>query len=134
MFYAAVLLAIATAAGVALYLKNPIKMDVMRDRGALARESSPGIMENVYRIQIMNTDEIPRSFRLTVEGLPGISIADLPATLDVGAAATRLVPLRLQVPADAAAPGSHRIEIVIEATDDPKVQRREKSTFILPKP
>ena len=134
VFYSAVLLAIATTAGVALYLKNPIKMDVMRDRGALARESSPGIMENVYRIQIMNTDEEPRSFRLTADGLPGLRIADLPPTLEVGAAATRLLPLRLQVPADAAAPGTHKIEIVIEAVDDPKLSRREKSTFILPKP
>ncbi len=134
VFYTAVLLAIATTAGVALYLKNPIKMDVMRDRGALARESSPGIMENVYRIQIMNTDEVPRTFRLSVDGLPGIRIADLPATLEVGAAATRLLPLRLQVPADAAVPGSHKIDIVIEAVDDPKVRRHEKSTFILPKP
>ena len=93
VFYTAVLLAIATTAGVALYLKNPIKMDVMRDRGVLARESSPGVMENVYRIQIMNTDEVPRTFRLTVDGLPGIRIADFPATLEVGAAATRLLPL-----------------------------------------
>ena len=82
----------------------------------------------------MNTDEVPRTFRLTVDGLPGIRIADFPATLEVGAAATRLLPLRLQVPADAAVPGSHKIDIVIEVVDDPKLRRREKSTFILPKP
>jgi cytochrome c oxidase accessory protein FixG len=134
LLYTAVLLTIATAAGVSLYLKNPLKMDIIRDRGALARESAPGIMENVYRIQIMNTDEKPHSFRLSVEGLPGIQVADLPQPIDVGAAATRLLPLRLQVAADAAAPGPHRIEIVIEAVDDAKIVRREKSTFILPKP
>ena len=132
--YAAVLLLIATAAGVSLYLKNPLKMDVIRDRGALARESSPGVVENVYRIQIMNTDEKARSFRLSVEGLPGIKVADLPEPIDVGAAATRLLPLRLQVPADAAPPGPHKIEIVIVAMDDATISRREKSTFILPKP
>jgi polyferredoxin len=129
-----VLLAVATTAGVSLYLKNPLKMDVIRDRGALARESAPGVMENVYRIQIMNTDEKPRSFRLSVEGLPGIRIAELPQPIEVGAAATRLLPLRLQVPADAAAPGPHKIEIVIESVDDAKIGRREKSTFILPRP
>jgi len=134
LLYTAILLLIATAAGVSLVLKNPLKMDIIRDRGALARESSPGIMENVYRIQIMNTDEKARSFRLSVEGLPGIRVADLPQPIDVDAAATRLLPLRLQVAADAAAPGPHRIEIVIEAVDDAKIVRREKSTFILPKP
>ena len=134
MLYTAILLVVATAAGVSLYLRNPLKMDVIRDRGALAREARPGIMENVYRLQIMNTDEKPRSFRLSVEGLPGLTIADLPRTIDVDAAATRLLPLRLQVPADAAAPGPHRIDIVIEAVDDANISRREKSTFILPNP
>ena len=134
LLYSAILLAVATTAGVALYLKNPLKMDVIRDRGALAREASPGVVENVYRIQIMNIDEKARSFRVAVEGLPGLSIADLPQPIEVGAAATRLLPLRVQVAADAAAPGTHRIEFVIEATDDAKIARREKSTFILPKP
>ena len=82
----------------------------------------------------MNTDEKPRAFRLSVEGLPGIRVADLPQPVEVDAAATRLLPLRLQVPADAAAPGPHKIEIAIEAVDDAKIARREKSTFILPKP
>jgi len=134
VLYTAILLAVATAAGVSLYLRNPLKMDIIRDRGALAREARPGVMENVYRIQIMNTDEKARSFRLSAEGLPGLTIADLPQVIDVGAAATRLLPLRLQVPADAAAPGPHRIEFVIEAVDDSKISRREKSTFILPNP
>ncbi len=134
IIYTAILLLIAMAAGVSLYLRNPLKLDVIRDRGALVRESSPGVMENVYRIQIMNTDEKARSFRLSVEGLPGIRVADLPEPIDVGAAATRLLPLRLQVPAEAASPGPHKIEIVIQAVDDPGIARREKSTFILPKP
>jgi cytochrome c oxidase accessory protein FixG len=134
LVYAAVLLLVATAAGVSLYLKNPLKVDVIRDRGALARESSPGIIENVYRVQIMNTDERARSFRLAADGLPGLRIVDVKQPVEVGAAATRLLPLRLQVPADAAAPGPHPIEIAIEAEDDTKIARREKSTFILPKP
>ncbi len=134
LLYTAILLLVASAAGVSLYLKNPLKMDIIRDRGALARESSPGVIENVYRIQIMNTDEKPRAFRLSVEGLPGLRVVDLPQPVEVGAAATRLLPLRLQVPADAAAPGPHKIEIEIKAVDDPKIERSEKSTFILPNP
>ena len=118
-----------------LYLKNPLKMDVIRDRGALARESSPGVIENVYRMQIMNTDEKPRSVpAVASKACPASASPTCRSPIDVGAAATRLLPLRLQVPADAAAPGPHKIEIVIEAVDDPKIARREKSTFILPKP
>ena len=134
LVYTAILLAVATAGGVSLYLRNPLKMDVIRDRGALAREASPGVIENVYKIQIMNTDEKARTFRLSAEGLPGLAVAGMPQTLEVGAAATRLLPMRLQVPADAAKPGTHRIELVLEAVDDSSISRREKSTFIMPNP
>ena len=134
LVYTAILLAVATAGGVSLYLRNPLKMDVIRDRGALAREASPGVIENVYKIQIMNTDEKARTFRLSAEGLPGLAVTGMPQTLEVGAAATRLLPMRLQVPADAAKPGTHRIELVLEAVDDSSISRREKSTFIMPNP
>jgi len=43
LVYSAILLAIAVAAGVSLALKNPLKVDVARDRGSLAREASPGV-------------------------------------------------------------------------------------------
>ncbi len=134
LVYTAVLVAIALAAGVSLALRNPLKVDLARDRGALAREARPGIVENVYRVQIMNTAEVPRTFRITAEGLPGIAVAGVAQPLRVEAAAASLVPLRLEVPADAAAPGTHKVELTIEDVQDPGVARRESTTFILPKP
>jgi cytochrome c oxidase accessory protein FixG len=133
LLYTGLLVAIAVAAGVALALKNPLKVDVIRDRGALARETVPGVIENVYRLQIMNTDEKPRQFTIDAEGLPDIKVAGIEQPVAVGAAATRLVPLRLQVPADSGKPGSNPIEFVVQATDDATLARREKSTFLLPR-
>jgi cytochrome c oxidase accessory protein FixG len=133
LLYTGLLVAIATAAGVALALKNPLKVDVIRDRGALARETVPGVIENVYRLQIMNTDEMPRRFTIAAQGLPEIKVAGVEQPVAVGAAATRLVPLRLQVAADSGKPGSNPIEFVVQAEDDPKLARREKSTFLLPR-
>ncbi|MCC7325277.1 MAG: cytochrome c oxidase accessory protein CcoG [Burkholderiales bacterium] len=134
LVYSAILLAIAVAAGVSLALKSPLKVDVARDRGALAREAAPGVIENVYRLQIMNTAEAPRRFRISAVGLPGIEVAGIEQPVEVGAASARLVPLRLQVGAEAAAPGTHRIELQIEAVDDSRVARHESTTFILPRP
>ncbi len=134
LVYTSILLAVAVAAGVSLALKNPLKADVARDRGALAREASPGVIENVYRVQIMNTAEKPRRFSITAEGLPGLAVAGVEQPVDVEAASAKLVPLRLQAPAEAGAPGSHKVELVIEAVDDPRVVRRENTTFIFPKP
>jgi len=134
LLYAALLMAIALAAGISLALKNPLKVDVIRDRGVLAREARPGVVENVYRAQIMNTSETPQSFRLRVEGLPGIVVAGIEQPIDVGPAATRLVPFRIEAPMEAGAPGSHRIELIVESSGATPLQRRERSTFILPRP
>ena len=57
LLYAGVLAAICVAIGTALALRVPLKVNVVRDRGALVRETDDGRLSNVYRLQIMNTDE-----------------------------------------------------------------------------
>ena len=131
--YTAMLLVIATAAGIALVHRSPLKVDVMRDRGALAREAAPETIENIYRVQVMNITEQPRRVRIEASGLPGLHAVEADAPIDLAAGSTRLVPLRLQAPQQAASAGSHPIEVIVTDADDPGVQRREKSTFILPR-
>ena len=132
LIYASVLLAIGGVAAGSLAMRNPLKVDVIRDRGALAREATPGIVENVYRLQLMNTDEKPRRYTVSASGLAGLRVVGLEQPLALGAAATRLLPLRLQAPVEGA-PGTHKIEFVIQAVDDDKVIRHEPSSFIFPR-
>ena len=132
LVYAGILLAIIVAAAASLATRNPLKVDVIRDRGALAREVSAGMIENVYRLQLMNTDEKPRQFRIAASGIAGLQVVGVEQPVAVGAAQTRLLPLRLQAPADGAAPGTHKIELTIQAVDDAKVARHEQSSFIFP--
>jgi len=136
--YGCVLVAIAGAAGASLALRNPLKVDILRDRGALAREGAPGRIENVYRVQIMNTDETPRKFTLLASGLPELAAVDLEQPIELGPAATRLFALRLQAPLEPAnvappSPGPHKIELTVQAVDDARVVRHEQSTFIIPR-
>jgi cytochrome c oxidase accessory protein FixG len=133
LVYIALLATIVTAAGVSLYLRESLKVDVIRDRGALARETAPGIIENVYRLQIMNTGEVPQRFSIAAAGVPGISVVGVEQPVAVAGASSRLVPVRLQAPADAGNPGANRIEFVVEALGDAKLSRREKSTFLFPR-
>src|SRR4029079_8569451 len=72
--YAAILAAIAVAAGVSLWLRMPLKVDVIRDRAAIAREVEGGLIENVYRLQIMNTVEQARDSALTVTGIARLQV------------------------------------------------------------
>jgi cytochrome c oxidase accessory protein FixG len=133
LVYTSLLVAIVAGAGVSLAVRNPLKVDVIRDRGVLARETVPGFIENVYRLQIMNTDESPRSFTIAAEGMPNLQLAGVDQPIAVGAAGSRLVPLRLQVPAESGKPGANSIVFVVRSTDEPTLVRREKATFMLPR-
>jgi cytochrome c oxidase accessory protein FixG len=128
LVYGAILLAIIGAMGVSIALRVPLKVDVIRDRGALAREVEGDSVENVYRLQVMNTSELRHSYDIRADGMDGLRIASDPA-FAVEAATTRPIVLRLQAPRDSIPPGSNRIALTIRSTDDPAIGVREKTVF-----
>ena len=130
LIYSAILAAVVVATAASLWLRVPLKVDVIRDRAAISREVEGGLIENVYRLQIMNTTEIGRDYELRAEGLPGLQIAG-EARVPVEPAATRMVTVRLRVPAGQSAPGTHRVYFSVSATGDARIAVREKSVFII---
>ena len=100
--------------------------------GGIAREVEGGEIENVYQLQIMNTSEHKRVFDIEAAGLPTIHL-DGETHVELPGADSRVVPLRARVHVGpgAAAPGSHRIEFLVHAHDDPAVFVRETSVFVV---
>ncbi len=135
LVYSAVLLAILGAAVASLAMRNPLKVDVIRDRGALAREAAPGVIENVYRVQVMNTDEKPRRFRSPPRAWRRSQVVGVEQPIAIGAAEMRLVAAAPPgtAPEARATPGTHRIELTVQDLDDAKVVRHEQSSFIFPR-
>jgi len=131
LVYSGILLAIGVVASTALWLRLPLKVDVIRDRGVLAREVEGGQIENVYRLQIMNTGEVPHAFQITAGGLPGIAVVGADR-VEMAGATTRAVPIRLRVAADAGKKGANRIRFTVRAADNPALSVTEKASFVLP--
>jgi cytochrome c oxidase accessory protein FixG len=135
LVYTAVLWAIIIGVGLSLWLREPFKVDIERDRATMARIVAGGKIENVYRLQIMNAAEQTLSFQLQVDGLPGLSLVTEPL-VDVDATESRWVSVRLQVPYDAAPAGSHPIHFRIESrSPDGQLVGRlsEKTVFLVPR-
>ena len=131
LIYSAILLSIVIAMLVSLTMRTPFKVDVVRDRGVMARVVSGGAIENVYRLQVMNATEAAQRYRITAAGLPGLVVGSEDVVM-VDATQSRWVAVRVQVPAGAAAPGSHTIQFEIESLDSPG-QLTEKSAFLIPR-
>ncbi|WP_382163956.1 cytochrome c oxidase accessory protein CcoG [Hydrogenophaga sp. ANAO-22] len=132
LIYTAILGAITLAVGLSLYMRTPLKVDVIRDRGALARMVEQGRIENVFRLQIMNATESPQRYAIGVSGLPGIAL-DSSAEVEVLSTEVRAVAVRVQIPPDAASPGSHPIHFDIRAIGDESIHVSEKAAFLVPR-
>ncbi len=131
LVYGGLLAALCIAMLTSLVLRTPLKVDVVRDRGALARIVSGGKLENVYRLQVMNATEAPQRYRLAASGLPGLAVAS-DTEFEVGPAESRWVPVRLQMPYGGASAGSHPIHFEIQAVGAP-AHVSEKSVFLVPR-
>ncbi len=130
LIYSAILATLVLALLASLWLRTPFKVDIVRDRATLARVMADGQIENIYRVQVMNATEQPRSFRLGVEGLPGLALAS-ESEVTIDAAQSMWVPVRLLLPYEAARPGSH--EIHLRVSSDGLGEVRERSVFLVPR-
>ena len=130
LVYTSILMAIVLAIFVSLAMRTPFKVDVVRDRGVMARVVEAGKTENVYRLQVMNATEGPQRYKITVNGLPGLAITS-EDTVSIASTQARTIPVRVQAPFEVAKPGSHEIHFEIESLDTPG-KLIEKSTFIIP--
>ncbi|WP_415834860.1 cytochrome c oxidase accessory protein CcoG [Bordetella bronchialis] len=136
LVYGTLLAALSAGLMTALWLRPVLRMDVIRDRGALGREVAGGMIENVYRLQFINTSGAPLDIALSAHGLDGLAMA-LPAggaTVRVDALDNKVVAAVARAPAAGAAPGAHRI--VIHATaaraDGGMLETDEPASFFIP--
>jgi cytochrome c oxidase accessory protein FixG len=132
LLYGALLALIVGAFVTALALRTPLKLDVLRDRGAMGRELDDGSIENVYRLQIMNTAETAHVFHVTVNGLDGVALASADE-VSVDGASARALPVRVRLPAGVGKPGSNPIAFELHAVDQPLLRVREHAVFIVPR-
>jgi len=130
--YGTVLLALMAAMLTSLALREPLKVDIMRDRASLARLVAGGKLENVYRLQIMNATEQAQVYRISARGLDALVLVS-DAEVHVGPAETRAVAARLQIPYGAASPGSHPVFFEVQAQQQGRGRSSEKTVFIVPR-
>jgi cytochrome c oxidase accessory protein FixG len=134
--YGALLLLVCTAFAYNLTTRKSFSVDVIKDRGSLAREVGAGDIENVYRLQIMNGLEQAQHYSVSVRGLAGLRISS-DAQLAVQSVAIASLPVRLTLPPEAAAAYRGKtlpIVFEVQTTADGRSEvRHEKSTFyVLP--
>jgi len=119
-----------------LSTRKGFAVDIIKDRGTMARELGNGDIENIYRLKVMNTTERTQTYTASVEGLPGLALATEPV-LSVPATGIGSLTVRLTLPLEAAQAlrgKASPIHFRVEARAQGKVVVvEEKSTFVIPR-
>ncbi len=130
LIYTGILSLILLAMIVSISLRTTFKVNVVRDRGVMARVVDGGKIENVYRLQVMNATEQEQRYRITVRGLPNLSITTEQEIVVASTEAVWVV-VRVQAPPEVAQPGLYKIYFDIDSLHTPG-QLHEDSKFMVP--
>jgi cytochrome c oxidase accessory protein FixG len=71
MIYAALLSVIFISFIVALSMRSPFQVDILRDRNSLFRWADDAHIENIYQVKLMNKSQRSHRYSVSLEGLEG---------------------------------------------------------------
>jgi cytochrome c oxidase accessory protein FixG len=132
LVYSAILGMLTVALIVAVLLRVPLQLDVIRDRNSLYRETPEGLIENVYTLKILNMDARAHRFTLRAEGIEDLRLVRDGASIAAGAGEVIEVPVRLQAEEDELEHRSSRVQFILQSEDDSRLRVREQARFLGP--
>jgi polyferredoxin len=116
-----------------LATRTPVILDVLRDRNTLYRELPGDLIENIYTVKLINQSNQARSFRLTVDGVPGLTLDGIDDEIEVAGGGVLSLPVRARAQRDSAY-GIMNITFAVTAVDDPSIVTEQDSRFLGPTP
>lgn len=128
--YGTLLLVILSGIFYSFGSKIPLRADLIRDRNMLFREVDGGLVENIYKLKLINQDAVAHRYRVTVPDYPQIEIIVFPdPVLEAGQVGEFAFTLR--APADLGA-GSMEVNVLFEAVDNPEISKLTDTRMLLP--
>ena len=132
VIYALILLGIMALFAYSILNRTPLGLDVIRDRNQLYRETSEGLIENVYILKLLNMDDVEHTYELRVSGIEGLQLyMDMPEIRVPGGGVMEL-PVRLRVEEGSLEARSTSVEFVLTAADDAALTVIEEARFLGP--
>ena len=113
----------------AIFDRQPLQLDVIRDRGALYSNTSDGRVQNTYRAKVMNMAQSAHHFTIRVEGLEG---AELTGKIDINLKEGEVGTLPLNVNTIPWELKKSRTDIKFIITRDDGLEASEVNRFIGP--
>ena len=132
VIYAALLVAISAALLYSIINRIPLELDIIRDRNALYRETTEGMVENIYTLKLINMDKHEHQYTLEVSGLKNPVLINMNEKITIQGGKVKNLPVRIQVDPVNLENTSNTIYFKLSAIDKPELTVTEKGRFIGP--
>lgn len=110
----------------------PLKLDIIRDRNALYRETDEGWIENIYTLKIINMDKVDHHIAFSAGGIPGMRLQGVDENFISMTGRVMEKVVRIQVQPSELKKAGYNITFRLQAVDQPELTVNEKGRFIGP--
>lgn len=131
--YAAILVFITSMLVLDLSQRIALDLDVIRDRNILYRETDEGLIENVYRLKILNMDSASHQYTLRVDGIDGLTLHQDKKEIEVTSGTVSELVVRVQIDEANLTDRSNSIYFHLQANDLNHLSVTEEARFLGPR-
>ena len=110
----------------------PLELDIIRDRNALYRETSDGMIENTYTLKIINMDERKQQYRLIVNGIEDLVLQVKSKQIAVESGQVLDLPISIQIDPVNLKRSAQSLTFRLESTLNKDISVEETGRFIGP--
>jgi cytochrome c oxidase accessory protein FixG len=114
-----------------MMVRIPLELDIIRDRNQLYVMRDDGRIENIYTLRLLNMDNKPHQFMLSIDGLAGATVLGQ-TTHSLNASEVRTVNLRIALDPSTMKSPSKEFQFYATAVDQPALTAGSESTFLKP--
>jgi len=131
MVYAGLIGSTVLLMAAGLWLREPFRVDILRDRAVMARETPEGYIENAYTVRVFNTRPDARIYVLNVAG-NGVVGHRQPTVLQVPGDGSLSFSLSVMADPEVLAKGSHPISVALQDRNTPEDKVVEEARLLMP--
>ena len=133
IIYAVILTIITSVIFYCLTQRVALGLDVIRDRNQLYRETSEGLIENVYTLKILNMDSSPHRYRLRADGIPDLELLTDVDEIFVDSGSVSELIVRLRADEENLEAQSGKVQFYLQAEDANHLSVAEETRFLGPR-
>jgi len=130
--YASLLVIITVALFYSMFTRLPLGLDIIRDRNALYRETTEGLVENIYTLKLINMENVSHQFTLHADGIEGLILINKKPEIEILSGEVISLPVRIQVDPVNLKKTSSTIQFHLKAIDKPELEITGSGRFIGP--